>query len=146
MVNPVSYEQDVVAWANEQARLLRAGRFDLLDIEHIADEIEDVGKSEKREFANRMALLLAHLLKWKHQPERRGSSWEKTIKAQRVALADCMDDTPSLKASLDDARWWRRAWIDGQGQFERETGLQVDLPEECPWTTAEVLSQGWKPE
>lgn len=52
------YDKDIVAWANEQAQLLRARRFDLLDIEHIAEEIEDVGKSEQRELANRMAKLL----------------------------------------------------------------------------------------
>jgi len=63
------YEQDVVAWATEQADHIRCGRFDLLDIGHLAEEIEDVGKSEQRELANRMALLLSHLLKWQHQPE-----------------------------------------------------------------------------
>ena len=78
-----AYDKDINAWAQEQARLLRAGRFEMLDIEHIAGEIEDVGKSEQRELASRMAVLLAHLLKWQYQPERRGASWEKTIKAQR---------------------------------------------------------------
>ena len=65
---PVSYDQDMMAWAAEQARLIREGRFDQLDIEHIADEIEDVGKSEQRELASRMAVLLAHLLKWQVHP------------------------------------------------------------------------------
>ena len=65
--NPNSYDTDAIAWANEQARLLRAGRFDALDIEHIADEIVDVGKSEKRELASRLAVLLAHMLKWQYQ-------------------------------------------------------------------------------
>jgi len=72
-----TYDHDVVAWASEQANLLRTGQFDLLDIQHIAGEIEDVGKSEQRELASRMAVLLAHLLKWRFQPERRGASWEK---------------------------------------------------------------------
>jgi hypothetical protein len=79
MSNIATYEQDVVAWASEQARLLRAGRLDLLDIEHIAEEIEDVGKSEQRELANRMSLLRAHLLKWAYQVDRRGNSWRRTI-------------------------------------------------------------------
>ncbi len=59
MHQTIRYENDIVAWANEQARLLRAGRFDLLDLEHLAEEIEDVGRSEQRELANRMAVLLA---------------------------------------------------------------------------------------
>ena len=61
------YEQDIVAWANEQATFVRNKQFDLLDLEHIAEEIEDVGKSEQRELASRMAVLLCHLLKWKYQ-------------------------------------------------------------------------------
>jgi hypothetical protein len=72
-----SYEADVVMWANEQARLIRAGRFELLDLAHVAEEIEDVGKSEQRELASRMAVLLAHLLKWQYQPGRRGASCQR---------------------------------------------------------------------
>lgn len=72
-----TYQNDILAWSQEQARLIRSRRFDLLDLEHIAEEIEDVGKSEQRELANRFAVLLAHLLKWRYQPERRGASWEK---------------------------------------------------------------------
>lgn len=74
------YEQDVVAWAQEQAALLREGKFSAVDVEHIADEIEDVGKSEQRELSSRMAVLLADLLRWQYQPGRRGSSWQRTIK------------------------------------------------------------------
>ena len=67
----MGYNDDVLLWSREQAELLRSGQFSKLDIEHLADEIEDVGKSEKRELASRMAVLLAHLLKWQHQPSRR---------------------------------------------------------------------------
>ncbi|MFM0050350.1 DUF29 domain-containing protein, partial [Caballeronia grimmiae] len=80
------YDKDVVAWAREQAALLRAGKLSAIDIEHVAEEIEDVGKSEQREFASRMSVLLAHLLKWKFQPDRRGNSWRNTIRTQRAAV------------------------------------------------------------
>lgn len=63
-----AYEKDVVLWAQEQAALLRSGQFSKLDVEHVEDEIEDVGRSEKRELASRMAVLHAHLLKWQAQP------------------------------------------------------------------------------
>ncbi len=75
-----TYETDIVAWANEQAALLRAGKLSQLDIEHIADEVEDVGKSEQRELAGRMAILLAHLLKWQFQSSARSVNWRVTIK------------------------------------------------------------------
>lgn len=97
MAELMSYEQDVVAWAEQQARLLREGRFEQLDIEHIAEEIEDVGKSEQRELANPMALLLSHLIKWQRQSERRGASWEISIRNQRRGISRRLEETPSLK-------------------------------------------------
>lgn len=82
-----SYQQDIVAWAKQQAALVRSGQFDLLDLEHIADEIEDVGKSEARELESRLAVLICHLLKFQYQQERnRGASWENTIREQRKRI------------------------------------------------------------
>ena len=142
-----AYEGDVVAWAQEQARLLRAHRLDALDIEHIAEEIEDVGKSEQRELANRMAALLAHLLKWQRQLERRASSWEATIRHQRERVARRLERTPSLKARLNDPDYWADAWGDAPEETARETGIGFDvLPVECPWTSAEILDQDYWPE
>lgn len=142
-----AYEADVVAWAREQARLLRAGRFDLLDAQHIADEIEDVGKSEQRELAIRMAVLLAHLLKWRFQPERRTRSWELTIKDQRAAIERRLRRTPSLKESLRDPDWQADAWSDALSLAEKQTSLErAQFPSTCSWPMAEVLSEGWLPE
>ena len=109
---PTGYDQDVMAWAVEQARLLRAGLLDQLDIEHIADEIEDVGKSEKRELASRMAVLLAHLLKGQYQPVRRGTSWERTVREQRKQVLRKLKETPSLGPLLSDPDWVEGAWGD----------------------------------
>jgi hypothetical protein len=141
----VSYEEDVIAWASEQARLLRAGRLDLLDVERIAEEIEDVGKSEQRELANRMSRLLAPLLKWAYQRERRGSSWQRTIKEQRRAVHARLARTPSLKAMLNDANWWEEIWADAVSAAIGETGLD-QFPEICPWALAEILDADWLPE
>jgi hypothetical protein len=141
-----AYEKDIHAWANEQARLLRAGRFELLDIEHIAGEIEDVGKGEQRELAGRMAVLLAHLLKWKHQPERRGASWEKTIKAQRKEIAYALEESPSLAPKLQEPRWLDMVWARAVAQAVNESGLDC-FPDECPWAIEdEVLAEEWLPD
>lgn len=141
---PTGYDQDVMAWAIEQARLLRAGRFDQLDIEHIADEIEDVGKSEKRELASRMAVLLAHLLKWQRQPGRRSTSWERTIREQRKQVLRKLKETPSLGPLLGDPDWIEGAWGDAVTLAVNETGLDA-FPETCPWPLADVLAEGWLP-
>lgn len=141
-----TYDKDIVAWANEQARLLRAGRFDLLDVEHIAEEIEDVGNSEQRELASLMAVLLTHLLKWRFQPERRGASWEKTIRAQRKEIACALDESPSLRVKLDEPRWLDMVWAKAVAQAVAETGM-AELPDVCPGTIEdEVLREGWLPE
>ena len=139
------YETDVVAWANEQASLIRAGQFELLDLEHIAEEIEDVGKSEQRELASRMAVLLAHLLKWQFQPERRSNSWVRTIKNQRERIALAMRRTPSLKSTLADADWQREMWLDGIAQAENETGFNA-FPDACPWPWESVLDSEFFPD
>ncbi len=139
------YETDVIAWANEQAALLRAGRLAEIDIVHIAEEIEDVGKSEQRELASRMSLLLAHLLKWRYQPERRGSSWQRTIKEQRRAIAARIAETPSLKVSLDNALWLEGVWADAVARAVEETGIDL-FPETCPWTVPQVLDPRFQPD
>jgi hypothetical protein len=141
------YVKDVILWSEEQARLLRAGRFAELDVEHLADEIEDVGKSEKRELASCMAVLLAHLLKWSHQPENRSKSWRATIVLQRKRIALALKATPRLKAVMRDPDWREDMWLDALAQAQKETGLALeDLPAACPWTTEQAADQDFWPE
>lgn len=140
-----SYDVDVIAWANEQARLLRSGQFSKLDIEHIAEEIEDVGKSEKRELRSRMAVLLAHLLKWQYQTGYRGNSWRRTIKEQRRGIVGCLKETPSLKADLNQSDWWEWVWADAISLAVKENGLDC-FPESCPWDFDQIMNPDFWPE
>jgi ribosomal protein L29 len=139
-----TYEHDIVAWAKEQAYLLRSGKLSAIDIEHIAEEIEDVGKSEQRELASRMAVLLSHLLKWQYQSARQSSSWQRTIKEQRKAIARRLKNTPSLKASIYDLEWLADAWGDAISITINETGMDC-FPESCPWTIENILAENWLP-
>jgi hypothetical protein len=139
-----AYENDIIAWAKEQSYLLRTGNLSALDIEHIAEEIEDVGKSEQRELASRMAVLLSHLLKWCYQPERQGSSWQRTIKEQRKAILRRLKNTPSLKTSLNDIDWLEDVWGDAVLLTINETALD-HFPDNCPWTMTNILSEDWLP-
>ncbi|MFA7239886.1 MAG: DUF29 domain-containing protein [Sulfuricellaceae bacterium] len=140
-----SYDKDVVAWANEQAALLRNGRFSELDIEHIADEVEDVGKSEQRGLVSRMAVLFGHLLKWKFQPEKRTKSWSSTIKEQRRLIARRLDRMPSLKPMYNDPDWLDEMWVDGVSLARKETGLE-DWPETCIWSIKDVMDSNFWPD
>jgi hypothetical protein len=140
------YEQDLNAWAHEQARLLRAGHFESLDVEHVAEEIEAMGRRQQRQLADDLAALLAHLLKWKFQPERRGASWEKTIRAQRKEIGYTLDQSPSLRAKLQEPRWVDMVWARAVAQAVNETGLDC-FPEQCPWIVEdEILAEDWRAE
>ena len=142
-----SYESDVVAWAKEQAALIRTGQFDQLDLTHIAEEIEDVGKREQRELASRVAVLLAHILKWKFQPKKRSVSWTLTIKEQRRLLVRRVQKTPSLSPMLSDPEWVDEIWIDAKAIAEKETGLDMSTyPEIYPWSMTNVLAPDWLPD
>lgn len=136
-----SHEKDVVAWAIEQAQLLRYGQLSALDIEHIAEEIEDVGKSEQRELASRLEVLLTHLLTWQYQPAYQGKSWLATIKEQRLRIAQRIKESPSLVNMLSSDEWVADCWAIAKARASAETGL-ADFPESCLWS---MLEDGWLP-
>ena len=145
MGNRQLYDEDFYAWANEQAGLLREGRLSEADIEHIAEEIESMGKSEKRELVNRLRILLLHLLKWQFQPSRRGATWEGSIINTRDELEDHLHDNPSLKSQILDAlrSAYRRAVLDAVA----ETGLKkTSFPPTCPWGYDEIMDANFYPE
>ena len=139
------YDEDVAAWAVEQAAHLRGHNWSALDIENIAEEIESVGRAEKRELACRMSVLIAHLLKWQLQPELRSRSWLRTIRHQRDRLDRLLQKMPSLKPCLRENRWIEDAFEDAVELASRETGLG-DFPEQCPWTADVVLDVNFFPD
>jgi hypothetical protein len=139
------YDQDFYAWANEQARLLRDGHLTQADIEHIAEEIESMGKTEKRELVSRLEVLLMHLLKWQYQPERRGKSWSNTIRVQRNRIVAHLADNPSLKSQLQAAVWM--AYENARIETSAETDLDEALfPETCPWQPEDILTRDFWPD
>jgi hypothetical protein len=139
------YETDYYAWTLRQAELLRGGNLAAADLQHLAEEIEDMGRNLKRELESRLKVLLAHLLKWQYQPGYRGNSWRYSIEEQRNELSDHLQDNPSLRAKLPEAlaRGYRNALM----LAARETGLTKDrFPPGCPWTLEQVLDPDFWPE
>jgi hypothetical protein len=139
------YEQDFYAWTNQQAGLLRAGKLSEADIQNIAEEIESMGRTEKRELVSRLAILLLHLLKWQYQPDRRGASWQATIRVQRRDLRRHLADNPSLKGKLAEAI------ADAYGNAVIEAGGDTGFPESifpsaCPWTFEQIMADDFWPE
>jgi hypothetical protein len=128
----------VVAWAEQQASLIRARQWSQLDIDNIAEEIEDVGKSDQRALRSHFVVLLVHLLKWAYQPVRRGASWRGTIGTQRAAIKEALEDSPSLHKLLDNADWVAKTYSRSVQRAQYETGLRT-LPAAPPWTLAQLM-------
>ena len=141
----INYDQDFYGWTQEQAALLRAGCLHELDIANLIEEVEAMGRSEKRELENRLVVLLLHLLKWKYQVNRRCRSWQLTIKTQRIDFLKVLRDNPGLKPALDqcliDA--YQLATI----KASQETGLdEAIFPASCPWELSDAIKQDFYPD
>ena len=146
MSETASYETDFHAWAMQSARLLRAGKLAELDAEHIAEELDGMSASERRELLNRLQLLLLHLLKYQYQPERRGKSWLLTINHQRTAIERLLEQSPSLRALLNPD-----TVVKVYGKAVRDTVIETDLephlfPVTCPYGLEQILDDDWLPE
>ncbi len=138
------YEKDFYQWSLYTAALIRQGEFAKVDIEHVAEELESMGRSDKRELINRFALLMAHLLKWQFQPEKRSNSWKSTIKEQRLKIADLLEESPSLKHEI--APKLNHAYQQAMLIAVRETGLaETQFPKSNPFTINKCLDQKYFP-
>ncbi|MBF0609244.1 MAG: DUF29 domain-containing protein [Candidatus Magnetobacterium sp. LHC-1] len=132
------YEMDFYQWAFHNAVLLRQGRLTEIDLENIAEELESMGRSDKREIANRLAVLIMHLLKWQYQPKRRCESWRTTIGNQVIAIKHLLEDSPSLNHNIDTVV--AKEFITAKRMFEKETGISAKaLPETCLYTFEQLM-------
>jgi hypothetical protein len=133
------YDKDLYAWAMTTARMVREGRLDELDREHLAEELESMGKSELRALERRLAVLLAHLLKWQFQPEKRSKSWQRTLIEQRKRIARLLRDSPSLRPKLDETL--SDAYDSALRLAAEDTGLdESDFPAACPYPVQMALA------
>lgn len=139
------YETDFVAWTSEQAALLRTGQLSDLDLEHIAEEIEDLGRHYKRELGSRLKQLIAHLLKWRYQKERRSTSWRRTINHQRYEIAEVLKDAPSLRRRFGNADWMETQWRHALKEAQDEAHI-AHLPHRLPWPIEKILDENFFPD
>ena len=134
------YGDDLYTWVQEQVALLREGRLDEVDAENVAEELSDVGKSEFSKLTSALEIILIHMLKWDHQPEKRTRSWDNSIAIQRRHFADVLADNPGLKSRREEAL--RRAYGLARLTASSETGISKGLfPAECPYGFGEILDR-----
>ena len=138
------YDQDFYAWTQEQAKLIKEKNFDKLDLTHLFEEVESMGKHEKRELGSRLTVLLMHLLKWKYQPARQCKSWIRTIKEQRIEVEEVLEENPSLKNIVNEylSHGYKKAIL----KAAEETNLDDDVfPTNCEWTIDQILDNDFYP-
>ena len=144
MSKMIDYEKDFDSWALHHAQLLREGRFSELDIEHLAEELEDMGKSDRRALESRFIILIAHLLKWEYQPSHRSSSWERSIDEQRLRLDRLLRNNPGLKPYLPEAV--AEVYPDAVKLAAKETKiLPIHFPQQCPYSIEQIRDEDFYP-
>jgi hypothetical protein len=134
------YEKDYYQWLRQTATLLKKKDFTELDLENLIEEIESLGKSEKRAIRSNLVVLILHLLKWRYQPEKQSRSWKSSIREHRRRIEYLLIDSPSLKNYLPEIL--ASCYLAAKKQASDETGLSViAFPEECPFSVVECLDE-----
>ena len=138
------YERDFYAWTVEQAVALRSRQLRRVDVEHVAEEVEDMGKSQRRGVKSALTVVLIHLLKYRFQPERRTNGWRATLREHRRHVRDDLADSPSLRPYTE--RIFAECYRDAREAAADESGLPVStFPPVCPFTPEQAFDSGFLP-
>jgi hypothetical protein len=136
------YEADFYGWTQQQVKFLQEEKWNCLDIPNLVEEIESLGRQERRELENRLGVLLGHLLKWEFQADKRSKSWFATIREQRFRVYKLLKESPSLKSYLPEAM--KDAYESALNLAVYETSLSYKVfPQECPYSLDQVLDSGF---
>ncbi|UHD17497.1 DUF29 domain-containing protein [Thiocapsa bogorovii] len=140
-----AYDDDLVGWAAANAALLRAGRLAQVDALHLAEELEDLGKSERRSLTSHLGTLMLHLLKWQFQTGLRGPSWRISVNNARAAAAEILEDSSSLRPALQDLV--DKAYPLARRNAIAETGLpEATFPQDRRYAIDQLLDDAFWPE
>lgn len=145
MTTQTLYEKDFNLWIEQTVNQLKKGNLTDLDIENLIEEIDSMGRSDKREIYSRLKVLLMHLLKWKYQPEKRTPSWVNTIDEQREQLELILKDSPSLKPYFRDILL--ECYQKAVRAASNETHLSPQtFPVDCPFNLEQILNPDYLPQ
>jgi hypothetical protein len=134
-----TYNGDYAGWIEDTACAIESGCFCDIDRAALADEVRDLGKTERRELESALEVLLLHMLKTRYQPEKKTRSWELTMRVQRKHIDKFLRRSPSLRPELPALI--HDAYDTARLKAADETGLDTEVfPESCEWTAAEVLA------
>ncbi|MCC5634489.1 DUF29 domain-containing protein [Nostoc sp. CHAB 5844] len=132
------YEQDFYLWTQTIVQKLKEHKLNEIDLPNLIEEIESMGRSEKRELKSRLIVLLMHLIKWHYQPEKRSESWRSTITEQRICIEALLEDSPSLQPLLTEV--FEDCYQKARLKAADETGIKLNFfPKESPFTLEEAI-------
>ena len=137
------YTNDFHAWTQEQVNLLKTQQWDTLDTVNLIEELETLGRKERQELRNRLAVLLGHLLKWQFQAEKRSSSWLSTIREQRIQIKLLLEDSPSLKPYILEI--FNECYQDARLEASDRSQLPLDIFPIIPIGSLEQILDDWLP-
>ena len=146
------YDIDFAEWIGNQVESLRNGQMNRLDVESIIEELTALANRDRRALRSHLRVLLLHLLKWRHQPDRRSRNWRASIDNARTEIEELLASSPSLRRSLDgDATDSASAlaWAYGKARqgAQRDTGLELGaFPEDCPFPLDRILDENYLPD
>jgi hypothetical protein len=140
-----AYDSDFQKWTKQQGQALAARRSTEVDWDNVAEEIESLGRSDKREIENRLNIILVYLLKWKYQASRRNRSWAATLLEQRKRIRKLIRESPSLESY--PAQVTEEEYEIAAVKAAAETGMDhTSFPGRCPFSTEEILDFGYLPD
>jgi hypothetical protein len=140
------YDHDFYLWTQQQITCLQQEKWAEVDVDNLVEELGDLGRSEQKELGSYLKLLMMHLLKWQHQPERRTTSWEVTLSNCRDGIQDCLEDSPSLQRFLKDGEWLAKYYRRARRDAAKETLLPIDrFPTELPYSVEQMLDSDFLP-
>lgn len=139
------YETDFYQWTVKQAELLRGEDYAELDIDNLIEEIESMGKSDRREVGSRLTTIMEHMLKLVHEPKSRAKNgWKRTIATQRIELAKLLRDNYTLRSQIAD--FIEDAYSDARQLAAVGLDCSVAVfPVVCPWTAGQLQNIDWLP-
>lgn len=140
-----AYEEDFYGWLTVNIGLLKQKKVNEMDIEHLIEELEDMGNNKRHALISRLSQLIFHLLKWQYQPDFRGRSWEASIQEQRRKVKKLLLENPSLKSELE--KFIIEAYEDALLLIKKETPIDLKLlPEACPYKFDKISDNDFYPE
>lgn len=139
------YETDYLKWIETTVEKLQVRDYSNIDWENLIEEIKDMGRSERRSLESNLVVILTHLLKWQYQQAFRSGSWKGSIAEHRRRIRKALKESSSLKPYLEEV--FAGCYLDAVEQASAETELPVEsFPQECPYTSIEVLDSNFMPE